>query len=258
MRKNHSFNLSLVFIFLSMAAASAETVRLKSGQEIQGKILEKTDKFIYLEQGKSIENYPLAQIESIDGKSLSSQEVILSSVSTPKNSTKANAGDWQDWNKKTKSYLGKSLQLGSKAGKIIRNLQNLNFHKQVGASYDEVNMQISNLKKEFIKADKEIDSVVSELELLEPPQELMAYHSDINKSMQNVKSMIGVNLDMFAGHTENRQEEILRYRTDMIMSLKDCFSELKTVYSQHNAPQEEMKLVNYSIKYYDDLLKQGY
>jgi hypothetical protein len=82
-KKGMAIVLFMVTLYFP-ASILAETIVLKSGKTIEGKILERTDKFIYVEQGKSIENYPLAQVESIDGKSLVAGENSIDNPAPPK------------------------------------------------------------------------------------------------------------------------------------------------------------------------------
>jgi len=68
-------------LFLSFSSVYAETVLLKSGKSVEGKLIEKTDKYIKIDfQGVPL-NYFLDEIESIDGvkPSLSSAKEIKSS-----------------------------------------------------------------------------------------------------------------------------------------------------------------------------------
>jgi lipopolysaccharide biosynthesis regulator YciM len=65
----------LVILFILPFIASAETIVLKSGQTIEGKLIEKTDKDIKIDfQGVPI-TYFLDEVESIDGKAVNMPKV---------------------------------------------------------------------------------------------------------------------------------------------------------------------------------------
>ena len=72
--------LILVVLFILPPFASAETVVLKSGKTVEGKLIEKTDKYIKMDfQGVPL-TYFLDEIESIDGKNVYVAPVTESSL----------------------------------------------------------------------------------------------------------------------------------------------------------------------------------
>lgn len=75
----------LTAILLITSFSSAETVKLKSGYIHEGKIIEKTDKYIKLDMGIGVPiTYYLDEIEAIDGKAISSTSQMPSVTFQPK------------------------------------------------------------------------------------------------------------------------------------------------------------------------------
>ena len=73
-----------IFILLFLCVPSyifAETIILKSGRKIEGKIMQKTDKEIKVNSVSIITSYRLDEVESIDGKKI---EFYAPSVNVPK------------------------------------------------------------------------------------------------------------------------------------------------------------------------------
>lgn len=72
----------VIILFAISSVCFAETIVFKSGQTVDTKIIEKTDKYIKVEAGNSgtVLTYPLEQIESIDGKKLNLSDDIRNSV----------------------------------------------------------------------------------------------------------------------------------------------------------------------------------
>ena len=82
---------TLIICLLFPVITSAETIILKSGKTVEGKIIEKTDKYIKIDfQGMPLTYYS-DEIESIDGKKLSgySQEVVSNQESKNIEETKS-------------------------------------------------------------------------------------------------------------------------------------------------------------------------
>lgn len=90
MNKKISIILSLMFLFIS-SSIFAETIMLKSGKTVEGKILDKTDKYIKVDTEGIPITYYLEDIESIDGKTVAKQS---SSEQAPILSTANNAEDY--------------------------------------------------------------------------------------------------------------------------------------------------------------------
>ncbi len=84
MNKKISVILSLIFSFIS-PSIFAETIVLKSGKTVEGKILEKTAKYIKVDiNGISI-TYYLDEVASIDGRASSAKQLSSGQVSASTN-----------------------------------------------------------------------------------------------------------------------------------------------------------------------------
>ncbi|MDD5595888.1 MAG: hypothetical protein PHY94_06575 [Candidatus Omnitrophica bacterium] len=68
MADKKSFILLLVLTMSFPALSFAETIILKSGQKIEGKITERTDKYIAVDIAGTLQPYFIEDIESIDGQ----------------------------------------------------------------------------------------------------------------------------------------------------------------------------------------------
>ena len=75
----------IVILFLSISSVYAETIVLKSGYTVEGKLLEKTDKYIKIDfQGVPI-TYFLDEVESIDGVKQASSQAEVKKLSQENN-----------------------------------------------------------------------------------------------------------------------------------------------------------------------------
>ncbi|MDD5194370.1 MAG: tetratricopeptide repeat protein [Candidatus Omnitrophica bacterium] len=105
MKKIILFFLAAGCVSLSL---SAETIKLKSGQSVEGKIIERSESSIKLEMEGITLTYFLDQIESVDGKSLGS------SVTTPEKPVPA--GTSPDGNSGNATVSEKQPTLGDAGG----------------------------------------------------------------------------------------------------------------------------------------------
>jgi tetratricopeptide (TPR) repeat protein len=67
--------INFLVVFSLTTIAHAETIVLKSGERVEGKVLERTDEYIKLELDGMPRTFWIDGIESIDGKSLSENNV---------------------------------------------------------------------------------------------------------------------------------------------------------------------------------------
>ena len=274
MKKKSLIGGAIVLLTLCVVnSLSAETITFKFGKTVEGKIIEKTDKYIKIDFYGVPLTYFLDDIESINGqvpvtflnsqKGTEGKNISESADSSrlsvsPGNSSKPaeqetggvssvsekdGAQEWKDWNGEVKDYLTKTYQLVKQAGQVMSPLRDSVSKGQTGT----VAERVSNIQKELKKADDGIGLVLDELDALHPPQELIAYHSITRKAIEYNKSIIAATLEGNSG-------EAVRYRTAMVKSLRDIFVEQKRVFSKHNAPQEFMELSDKTIKFYDNIL----
>lgn len=75
-------------------SASAETIVLKSGQTVEGKILEKTDKYIKMDCKGETLYYFFSEVKSIDGKPVNiSKESVVPDISNAESAKSSNRVD---------------------------------------------------------------------------------------------------------------------------------------------------------------------
>jgi tetratricopeptide (TPR) repeat protein len=152
MNKKITVILPLIFLFIS-SSIFAETIILKSGKTIEGKILEKTDKYIKIDlQGVPL-TYFLDEIESIDGAKLVSssegKEVKVNvNISDPniavgyyEAAIKNNPNDFSSYNNLGMAYvelnqLQKALDCFQKATEI--NPNSAESYAYLGATYNSL------------------------------------------------------------------------------------------------------------------------
>lgn len=122
--------LTLLLVLCFPISIFAETIVLKSGKIVEGKLIEKTDKYIIIDfQGISL-TYYLDEVESIDGKLVNiSKKSVIIDVSNPGYAKPPNTEDNIEINsestvreilKKTNYYyatrnFGKAIELGEMA-----------------------------------------------------------------------------------------------------------------------------------------------
>lgn len=94
-------------LFLSVSSVFAETILLKTGKTIEGKIIEKTDKYIKIDIAGVSVPYFLNEIDTIDGKQLSASKEISTATHVPSEKTlEVNSGVN---NNEAKSYYDRGV-----------------------------------------------------------------------------------------------------------------------------------------------------
>lgn len=272
MNKKTGFILPLLLLFV-FPSVFAETIVLKSGKTIDGKILEKTDKNIKVDISGIPVTYYLEEIESIDGQAISmasnnsinqvSKEIAQNkAISTESNTSKAsnesysasnkqNIKKWEEWYGEAKDYLNKSGQLVIRTGKIISGTQDTIANRPKNLTVSE---QIEYIQKQLKEANSNLDLFLNELDMLQPPQELMDYHLEIKKAIQDAKSWATASLEMNNDNMELKLNEAKKCQIEMVKSLQGSFVKLKIVYNQHNAPKEQIEYIDTAIGWYDKML----
>jgi len=221
----------------------AETVLLKSGQTVEGKIVEKTDKEIKIDLDGVPLTYFFDEIESIDGQrpvappdghtGKTEKEIVQkqgqtvpsvnNTSATPDGSGPEPSGDsvkgWKAWYPEVKDYLNginqfvvKASHISKKVDSVVNDL--MSHRKEIDNK--NASEKTFDLQMELDQAIGGIDSVINESDALQPPQELRAYHSCIEKFLQYHKST-------FIALMEFNAEETQKSRTSTVEALRDSF-----------------------------------
>ncbi|MCK9573494.1 MAG: hypothetical protein M0R20_03720 [Candidatus Omnitrophica bacterium] len=244
---NKKMNIILLLIFLLFTPLIfAETIILKSGKTVEGKIIEKTDKSIKVDiEGIPI-TYYLDEIENIDGIKIKSS----SAVETPGNeketkplgetktqTKEANPSDkvknvtmCQDWinSKPVVEYFRQqqliTREMQQKGQLIIKKLGNESETIAVLAELEELGATTERKMKELI-----------------PPEELSAVHKLATESMAYGQLALeaGINKDL---------EKADSYYIKQIETDKKSHEELKSLYAIHGCSVEFIQQIDKIIE----------
>lgn len=207
--------LLIGLMFLITSFCSAETIVLKSGKTIEGKIIKRTDRSIKVEVSGVPITYYLDEVASIGGK-----EAIVSSAEQDKTMS------WEEWRASAESYMSKVNEITIRQGETsIQLSQQLANAVNQHSSPKEIDKILSNI----IKA---LSLTIKELQALKPLEELRYFHSEILKSYKDMQSGYEAHLrrDIDTAKLLGR-----RGTTRMIGALEDY----KRLISKYGAPKEE-------------------
>jgi len=154
----------LLMVLLIATITSAETIKLKSGKVIEGKIIEKTDEYIKIDSGEqvwkiknrdmSFESLKLVEkIENIGGEAI----VQIQPVKTVAAGESAN---WQDWINSIEPYIQSFVEAEQK------------FSLTIADSYSET----ATKEEMYSIIKKASENQLSEIKTIIPPEELKEYN----------------------------------------------------------------------------------
>ncbi len=203
----------------------AETIVLKSGKTVEGKLIEKTDKYIKIDfMGVPI-TYFNDEIDTINEKKISLPASDTSPGFTEPNQRVSEmvSDDWIK-TKEVSGYLNSEQALMNKFHETIGQMNN---------SLDEAMAKNDRAQLERISArlGAEFSASIQDLKALNPPAELKDYHK---------KSIEGMNyMKMGFDATINKDvRAFIKYHRMSMLSAIEATEMKKNVYIRHKAPQE--------------------
>ena len=222
--------LSLFFNF----PLFAETIILKSGKIVTGKILDKTDKNLTVDEdgipGNSCRvKFSLDEIEHIHENAVDYYGVMK------KEST---ATKWVKWYQNVRGYIDQLSIIHKKMDQIANELN------QQGELAVQQNNELLK-ERAFTDAISKISLLIKDLEKIIPPEEVKEYHRKTLILFEDKKRLYEVLLDLERDKSLTKEmlekdpnSIIVMHVSNAIKDEAECWKELKRVYIQHDAPQE--------------------
>jgi len=168
--------LLLTMILCLPTLSTAETITLKSGQEIEGKIIEKTDKYLKVDfQGVTI-TYFNDEIERVDSNTtvmpLLNRQVYKQPI--VKLVSEGNIIPYEDWikSKEIKDYLDRAQAINTNVQQTVSQIQ--------GNDISEISAKVS--------------AYINDLKALNPPAEFRNYHNKVIEPMGYTKMLCDGNM----------------------------------------------------------------
>lgn len=233
--KGIAFFSAALFLFF-LTDSFAESIRLKSGKNIEGKIIKETDDGIIADVGGVSINYYFDEIESIDGKKISSAGLP---ADKGKPSGQRNISDknitlsWEEWYKSIRGYLDKFDEI-SKKSQALSVEQNEKLQKTKDRQLQ---------KKIFLEGNEALAKIFDEFETLKPPQELANFHSKLIESYGYVKKINAAVL-------RDDDDSVAAYNQIVNSLTLEAFTELKNLYIKYGAPQNKIEPLDRIIAKY--------
>jgi hypothetical protein len=237
MLKRIDFLLAILFLFF-LSDIFAESIVLKSGKTVEGKIVKKTDRSILLDVGGITIDYYFDEIVSIDGKEISNGEIF----STDKGKTSRQSPVlsqnktllWQEWYNQVKGYLDKFEEINKKSQNLAQEE-----NEKLEKAKNNVELQ-KEILRESIKA---LETIFNEFELLKPPAELENFHNKLIESYGYIKEINEAAL-------RNDNDSAYMYSQTINNLTLEAFTDLKNLYLKYGAPQEKIDSINKIIAKY--------
>jgi len=224
----------LVIVLCLPILSSADTIVLKSGQKIEGKIIEKTDKHIKIDfQGVPV-TYFIDEIERIDSPSVTpiqnSNLITKFQLSNKmpgyrEPSQQSNAMPYKDWiqTKEIKDYLNSAQAINMRSQQAANQPQGKNALPEMAAK---------------------LSAYINDLRALYPPAELSGYHNKLIEAMGYMKMQFD----------ENNMGSFKYMRLGMVSTIESTEA-LRDVFIKHNAPQTVISGLDFVINSLKDKVK---
>lgn len=224
-----------VLILLLSFCCFGETIILKTGKTIEGRVIKETGDHIIVDIDGVPINYYYDEIVSIGAK-----KVNKPGVSTEKSLTKdtpAGSGNtsvkpaslsWQAWYAGIKGYMDKFESI-TKRSRMIAQEQAEKLEKA------ENDPQLQ--KKIIIEGNGLFAALFNEFSAVTPPQELKNFHEKLLESYEYVKKINEAIL------RKDNDSAFAYNRTANALTL-EAFSELRNIYIKYGAPQNTLESVN--------------
>ena len=210
----------VIFIFLCFTfSVYAETIILKTGKKVEGKIIERTEGYVKVDlQGVPL-TYYFEDIESIDG------EVFTSSP--------AGSMSWEqfdesisEYNLKMEAFMDKTKLIVLSQNEGLQKAMKMDDREQAGRVIAETSGKLAEL--------------IRELKLLKAPPELRIYHKKMVEAYENRKmandEMLAMNRE--AANKYNRKAKLLG---------KEAMVEMRRICIKYNAPREVIEALSQVI-----------
>lgn len=231
---NKKFLFLFLAFLLSSSFAFAETIVLKTGKTIEGKILEQNESSINVDIEGVTLTYYLDEIQSIDGKEVT--PVSVKEEASPA-SQETNAA-WEGWYgtitdyyDKLQAILNKSQEVGTRIEGILSEIQ------------EDKDMQEHEVTtKALISLDS---SIIEELKALTPPAGFKVFHQKQIEACERLKMSAQAIL-------KKDKNSALDYFRKSTIPVVEALQELKRIYSEHSAPQEVIAEIDNQITQYSE------
>ena len=236
----------LVFIFLfSVSAVLAETIVLKSGKVVEGKILEETDEYVKIDTGKSVFKIRknLIKKNEISNELQEAVTGIFSEMSDEQdsNSDVAISEKWSEWYSSVSDYEKGSQEISEKTFNLLDESQR-NY-------YEVLQRNGQGFDREYYRKNIDIlNGYIEEFENLAPPETLQGYHLKVVDFMQYIKKAHDAMLLVDNGGFYANRRLAVR-------SILEAAQELNKVYADHEAPSSIVKITDLSITMYKMMLR---
>ena len=251
MRK--ALTLTLIGIIGFSNLVFAETVILKTGEKMEGKILERTDRYIRLKFCGVPLTWYVDEIESIDGASVSYEEApkkkeakrndtenIIDTYTTPVEKM-VNTG-WEEWFIRASSHVGRIDAIGKKNEKIKR--RSLKKIKRMLKADDRT------YEKEILaETDANLSALIAELKTLDSPDELTAYKKEMINSVRYWKKV-------YRAIAEKDKRNSSAYEWLALTSAMNRSASLKSLYEEKGVPAEIVSALDGEIAIYKKRLNK--
>ena len=209
--------------FFICSFAFAETITLTSGQKIETKIIERTDKYIKVDfQGIPL-TYYRDEIEYIDG-----EKAFL-----PEDNDENVVAGWEGWSRSVSGYLDAVARLIDES-ETIAEQSNSELNEAMKKGERETGQKIIE------KTGSKLALLIDEMKALVPPKDLEEYHKKIIETHEYRKK---ANDAFLSGDSDAASKYSLMSLTVAIQGTE----ELKRVYAEKGAPSE-------SAGYFDNVI----
>ncbi|MDO8489205.1 MAG: hypothetical protein Q7S42_03735 [Candidatus Omnitrophota bacterium] len=226
----------------------AETIILKSGKTVEGKIIEKTDKYIKIDFQSVPLTYFTDEIESIDGKKIvltASSQLVNKSVVPPTQSnntteksqlvstglgyTESNQGDttaYKDWEKRTdvSTYFKSQGALNRRENEGMSQL--ISSLKEAQEKND-----LAQIESITARIEAEYSAILQDAKILKPPSEFESFHYKVIEHYNNM-------IMFYKGVLRKDHDAVIKFGQYARRSMGEALEILKKIYIRHGAPPE--------------------
>lgn len=240
------FFMTVVYL-IALQPASAETVVLKSGKSIEAKITDRTKQYIKVDiEGVPI-TYYFADIESINGKRITSQalteEISQEDKIAPQTQEKSPlliSPEWKEWSLSINDY---AMQLA------LINMKVQRFQMDMQSSRMQNSNQGNTLDGRARQLSAQVSEILNELNRITPPPELEGYHKKFIESVQFIKS------SSEALAKGDNSTFIANLRQSITASI-EAVREMRQLYVKHKAPQQYVEEMDMAIEQMNAVLSK--
>jgi hypothetical protein len=216
-----------IALLLCQQVTCGETIVLKSGKTIEGKIVEKTDTYMKVDIGGATLTYYRDEIK---------EDAPAQGTSTPQGT----ASDWHSWYVSIADYLKKMNELSRKVEDLQKQAEVLILKARQSGDKAMLTQGLSEI-------DTSLDLALNELNTMSPPEELSGFHSGIKKSIVSEKALVRAAF-------EDRKNDIRTHLKESVSAVRDAYIMLVNVCRKHGVPEEEIASVENLIRILDSFI----